>query len=197
MQYNISDSQALFWCFVLIILRMARHFVLTFSKPDFVLSLFLIFWGQNQDFYSHKIALIKKQCIYIMTKKTVFRVLQFYSTCSLIREKTISLCTPKECIYLYKLLHNQKQIKKHFHRAIYDGSEWLKALHHCHKETYFWYGKVPESVFGFYELKKMINMSYIKVEKKYLPQNIVLKTLQKNKYITLIFHEAKTLFNSP
>ena len=59
MQYNISDSQALFWCFV-IILEMASldtlllgHFVQSDSKPDFVLSLFLIFY-QNQGFCSYK-----------------------------------------------------------------------------------------------------------------------------------------------
>ena len=47
MQYNMSDSQALFLCSALIILRMAildiLFFVLQDSKPGFVLSLLLNF----------------------------------------------------------------------------------------------------------------------------------------------------------
>ena len=56
MQYNISDSQALFWSSV-IILEMASQDTLFLgfrgSKPDFVLSLFLILY-QNQSFRSYK-----------------------------------------------------------------------------------------------------------------------------------------------
>ena len=54
MQYNISDSQALFWCFILIILRMTSldttlcSYVLWYSTPIFVLSLFLTFLPKSR-----------------------------------------------------------------------------------------------------------------------------------------------------
>ena len=73
MQYNISDSQALFWCFALIILRMAndkpRHFAIMFIMPGFVLS-FALFFYQNKGFCSHKFALIKKR-VYISNGKRI------------------------------------------------------------------------------------------------------------------------------
>ena len=56
MQYNISDSQALFSCFVLI-LRMASLDTLfcgTANLALYVLSLFLNFMSQNQDFCTYK-----------------------------------------------------------------------------------------------------------------------------------------------
>ena len=73
MQYNISNRQTLFWCFALIILRMTngklRCFTLMFSMPDFILSLVFFFY-QNQGFYSHKIALLKKR-VYIHNGKRI------------------------------------------------------------------------------------------------------------------------------
>ena len=73
MQYNISDSQALFWWFALIILRMAngkfKYFALMFSLPHFVLSFVLSFY-QNQGFCSHKTAFIKK-IVYIHNGKRI------------------------------------------------------------------------------------------------------------------------------
>ena len=53
-QYNISNSQALSWCFVLIFLWD--------SKPGFVLGLFLHFF-QSQGFCSYKIALVLKKSV--------------------------------------------------------------------------------------------------------------------------------------
>ena len=57
MQYNISDSQALFWCSVILLemasLNTISSYVLWDSKPDFVLRLFLILY-QNQDCCSYK-----------------------------------------------------------------------------------------------------------------------------------------------
>ena len=73
MQYKISNSQALLWCFCLIILGMAngklRRFALMFIMPDFVLS-FVLFFYQNQGFCSHKIALLKKS-VYIHNGKRI------------------------------------------------------------------------------------------------------------------------------
>ena len=66
MLYNISDSQALFWCLVLIILRMTDLDTLLLCSvwPTLFLALFLFFFCQNQGLRSHKIALIKKE-VYI------------------------------------------------------------------------------------------------------------------------------------
>ena len=67
MQYNISDSQALFWCFALIILRMASLDTLLLCSAclTLFLALFLIcFFCQNQGFCYHKIALIIKVYIH-------------------------------------------------------------------------------------------------------------------------------------
>ena len=76
MQYKISNSQALFWCFALIILRMAngklRRFALMFSMPDFVL-----FFYQNQGFRSHKSALLKKRLYIHNGKRRLFS--EFFS----------------------------------------------------------------------------------------------------------------------
>ena len=44
----------------------------------------------------------------------------------------------------------EREREKERERAIYDDSEWLKALNHCHKETHFRYVKVPGPAFGFY-----------------------------------------------
>ena len=61
MQYNISDNQALFWCFVLIILIMASldacSYILWDSKPGFALSLFLIFFAKIKAFVLIKLFL--------------------------------------------------------------------------------------------------------------------------------------------
>ena len=80
MQYNISDSQALFWCFVLIVLRMAGldTLLFMFSMSDFVLSFILIFFFfQNQEFYSHKSALIKNRVHTHNVKRQLFS--EFFS----------------------------------------------------------------------------------------------------------------------
>ena len=73
MQYNVSDSQALFWCFAPIILSMSNrkpiHFALMFSMSDFVLS-FALFFYQNQGFCSHKNSLTKKR-VYIHKGKRI------------------------------------------------------------------------------------------------------------------------------
>ena len=112
MQYNVSDSQALFWCFVLIILKpsLDTSYVRWDSRPDFTLSLLSrLLFSQN--------CCYKKRAYKHSGKRTVFRVLQFYkiqSTNSLSREKTISFWTTKEIYLLDKLLHNRKQIKELF-----------------------------------------------------------------------------------
>ena len=79
MQYNISDSQALFWCFILIILRMAslNTWLFMFSMPDFVLSFVLILFGQNLGFCSHKSALIKNRVYIHQVKRQLFS--EFFS----------------------------------------------------------------------------------------------------------------------
>ena len=79
MQCNIRDSHALFWCFVLIILRMDSLDTLLLCSAclTLFLALFLIFFFQNQGFCSHKIALIKKE-VYIHNGKRQ-RFSEFFS----------------------------------------------------------------------------------------------------------------------
>ena len=74
-----------------------------------------------------------------------------------------------------KLLHCHKRIKESlefYDKAIYDDSELLKALNHCHKEIYFDMAKFLDLY-----LAQTYNMSYNKVKKEHIPQNSVLKTL--------------------
>ena len=67
MQYNKSDSQALFWCFVFIILRMASQtlcsYVLWDSKSGFLLNFF--FFSKIKDFVLIKFS-YKKECILVL-----------------------------------------------------------------------------------------------------------------------------------
>ena len=66
MQCNISDSQALFWCFALIILRMATLDTLFLcfvgQQAWLCFQLVLNFFCKNQGFSSYKIDLIKSEC---------------------------------------------------------------------------------------------------------------------------------------
>ena len=57
MQYNISDSQALFWCFVLIILKMARPDTLLVCSacPNLFLALFKFFFSKIKGFVLTKL----------------------------------------------------------------------------------------------------------------------------------------------
>ena len=65
MQYNISDSEILFSCFVLITLKMASLdalFLCSVGQQAWLYSqLFLIFFCKNQGFCSYKIVLLKKK----------------------------------------------------------------------------------------------------------------------------------------
>ena len=157
MQYNISDSQALFWCFILIILRMAslNTWLFMFSMPDFVLSFVLILFGQNLGFCSHKSALIKNRVYIHQVKRQLFS--EFFSFRKSIPptvwvERKRSHFVHQKYISLDKLLHSQKQIKEHLNSKtelfMATVSDWSpKALSQRHQ---FWYGKVPGSGFGFY-----------------------------------------------
>ena len=78
-QYNISDSEALFWYFIFISLRTASldtlsSYVLWDSKPGFVLDLFFLFFFQNQDFWFYEFVLIKKRIYIILSLFSLVRV---------------------------------------------------------------------------------------------------------------------------
>ena len=64
-----SDTQTLFWCFVLIILRKAsvdNLFLCSVGQQAWLcFYLFLKFFYQNQGFCSYKIVLIRKECNYV------------------------------------------------------------------------------------------------------------------------------------
>ena len=80
MQYNICDSQALFLCFALIILRMVngklRHFALMFSMPEFVFS-FVLFFTKIKGFVLIKLLLYKKRVYMHNGKRILFS--EFFS----------------------------------------------------------------------------------------------------------------------
>ena len=158
MQYNISDSQALFWCFILIILRMAslNTWLFMFSMPDFVLSFVLISFGQNLGFCSHKSALIKNRVYIHQVKRQLFS--EFFSfrksippTVWVERKRSHFV---HQKIYRFGQVTAQSETDQETRwilRWSYLWRQWVtEALNHCHKETHFWYGKVPGSAFGFY-----------------------------------------------
>ena len=120
------------------------------------LFLALFFFYQNQGFCSHKIALIKKRVYIYNSKRILFSV--FFSIRKsipptvwverkrfhFVHQKIISLWTS------YCTIKNGSRNPLNSKIAIYDDSEWPKALNHCHKETHFWCGKASGSTFGFY-----------------------------------------------
>ena len=83
MQYNISNSQALFWYFVLMILRMDSLDTLLLWWAcltlflAFVFNFFLFLFFQNQEFRSHKIAFFKKSMYIHNGKRQLFS--EFFS----------------------------------------------------------------------------------------------------------------------
>ena len=119
MQYNISDSQGLFRCFVLIILRMASldTLLLCSACPTLFLALFLFFF-QRKWFCSHKIPLIKKQVYIHKGKRQLFS--EFFSFRKSIpptvwvESKRFYFIHRNMYISLDKLLRNQKWINEPF-----------------------------------------------------------------------------------
>ena len=110
MQYNISDSQALFWCSVLIILKMASLDTLFLCSAGQTASLALLLacsyiFCQNQGFCSYKIVLIKKsvKILHPDEKRPTLIFLEMFSNC-----KTGS------CLFhiFFKEAANQSSLKK-------------------------------------------------------------------------------------
>ena len=124
MQYNIRDSQSLFWCFILIILRIS-HFLLMFcgtvSLTFFLAcSFFFFLFCQNQGFCSHKIALAKKEWIRNIHNGKRQLFYEFFSfrksnpPKTWVERKWFHFVHEKIYISLDKLLHKQKSIKEPF-----------------------------------------------------------------------------------
>ena len=162
MQYNISDSQALFWCFILIILRMAslNTWLFMFSMPDFVLSFVLILFGQNLGFCSHKSALIKNRVYIHQVKRQLFS--EFFSfrksippTVWVERKRSHFVHQNKSLWTSYCTVRNSSR-NIWILRQSYLWWQWVtEALKRCHKETNFDMEKFLDLALVFTNLQKL------------------------------------------
>ena len=122
MQWNISESQALFWCFVLIILIMASLDTLLSSSLSLTLFLALLlilfFFFQNQGFCSHKIPHMKNRMYMHYMKDNCCEFFSFRkSILSTVRVERKRSHFVHQKIYLFRRVTAQSEMDQ--------GSLWI------------------------------------------------------------------------